>query len=111
MKTLPLKTLGVVLSVLLAACGNNGFPTAKPTIPPPTEPSESPAVDTSHTFVTNTLTLPLSAAQSQELALNIDNDPQGTADNMLGQMFSTFLGISPEFELQSTVDEMVSTGQ
>jgi hypothetical protein len=110
MKTHPLKTLGMVLSVLLAACGNNGFPTAKPTIPPPAAPSESPAADTPHTFVTNTLILPLSTTQSQELALNIDNDPQGTADNMLGRMFSTFLGISPEFELQSTVDEMISTG-
>ncbi len=111
MKALPYKTLGLILSVALAACGNNGFPTAKPTIPPPVVPSESPAVDTPHTFVTNTLTLPLSATQSQELALNIDNDPQGTPDNLLGRIFSTFLDISPEFELQSTVDQMISTGQ
>jgi hypothetical protein len=107
----PSHVVSVLLATFLAACGTGSPPTAKPTLPPPVTPPETAPVETRHQFVSNTVTVPMSHSQSQELALNLDGDAQGQPDNLLGQLFATFLDISPEFELQSTANEMITSGQ
>jgi hypothetical protein len=110
-KKVPIHVVSVLLATFLAACGTGSPPTAKPTLPPPVTPPEAAPVETRHQFVTNTITVPMSQAQSLELALNLDDDSQGQTDNLLGRLFATFLDISPEFELQSTANEMIASGQ
>ncbi len=98
---------GLVLAFTLAACGSP--PTAKPTIPPPAVAPEQ--ADISYHFVTNSLLIPTTQAQSQTWALDVDKDPQQRLDNLFGDMLATLVSVSPGLELQSTLDEMINTGQ
>jgi hypothetical protein len=106
-RRIPVLQGGLILAFVLAACGSP--PTAKPTIPAPTTASEQ--VDTSHYFVTNSLLIPTTSDQSQAWALNVDQDAQGTPDNLFGNMLSTLVSLSPGLEVQSPLDEMINTGQ
>lgn len=104
-KVLMLHT-GVVLALTLTACGN--APTAMPTIPPPVEPANA---DVNYHFVTNKLLVPTTHDQSQTWALDVDQDPQQSPDNLIGGMLATLVSVSPGLEVQATLDETINTGQ
>src|SRR5688572_18175820 len=109
MKTrkIPVLRGGLILAFVLAACGSP--PTAKPTIPAPTIASEP--TDISHHFVTNSLLIPTTTEQSQAWALDVDQDPQNSADNLFGNMLATLMSFSPGMELQAPLNEMINAGQ
>jgi len=113
--TLPLLTA----AFLLAACTTplNAIPTVTPTSAPtitpattPTTivlPSSSPAA--SYQFVTNKLIVPVTQADAQHYALDLDGD--GRPDNLFGQAFALLSSLAPGLDLQSTVNQGVSSGQ
>jgi hypothetical protein len=106
-KKIPVLQGGLILAFVLAACGSP--PTAKPTIPAPTSASEQ--TDTNHHFVTNSLLIPTTSEQSQAWALDIDQDSQNSPDNLFGNMLAMLVSFSPEMDLQTSLNEMISTGQ
>ena len=98
--------LGLIL-MLLTACS-----ALKPTTTQPAPTAElPPATGVEYYFVTNTLLLPTTQAQTKEFALNVDGDPQGNPDNKFGEMLTLLTSASPGLELQSSLDQAINTGQ
>jgi len=64
---------------------------------------------TDYKYVADSLTMPTSATQAQQLGLDLDGDPQGRPDNALGQILST-LASQGDVDLQTSVDEQVLDG-
>jgi hypothetical protein len=97
----------ILILSLLAACS-----ALKPT-PAPTQAAEGLPATTGvqYHFVTNKLLIPTTQAQTQASALNVDGDPQQHPDNVFGQLLTLLTSAAPGLELQSTVDQAVSTGQ
>jgi hypothetical protein len=98
----------VLAALSLEAC-SNASTSVTPTVVPVA--SESTNADISYHFVTNSILIPTTHAQSQALALDIDKDPQQSPDNLIGDMLTTLVSVSPDLKIQSTLDEMVNTGQ
>lgn len=96
-----------LIILLLAAC-NALKPT--PTQPAPTA-EVPPATGVQYHFVTNKLLVPTTQAQTQAFALNIDGDSQQKPDNKFGEMLTLLTSASPGLDLQSSLDQAVSTGQ
>jgi len=95
-----------LILLLLSGCGAQ-----KPApAPVPTEQA-SPTSGIEYQFVTNELMIPTTQAQAQAFGLNLDGDPQGTPDNLFGKLFTLFASMSPDIELQSSLDQTVSGGQ
>lgn len=96
-----------LILLLLAACT-----ALKPT---PTQPAPTaeipPDTGIEYHFVTNKLMLPTTQSQTQEFALNIDGDSQQNLDNKIGDMLTLLVSSAPGLELQSTLDQVVNSGQ
>lgn len=61
-----------------------------------------------HQYVSNTATVPTTQAQSQEVALNIDGDPQNRPDNALGGILAVLA--MNDVDIQMQVDEAINGG-
>ena len=95
-----------LILLLLAACS-----ALKPT-PAPTQTAQAlPASGVQYYFVTNQLLIPITRAQTQAFALNVDGDSQQHPDHMFGNLFTLLASVAQGFELQSTLDQAVNTGQ
>ena len=91
---------------LLVACN-----AVKPT-PAPTQTAVAmPTTGVEYHFVTNKLLIPTTQEQAQAFALNVDGDPQGKPDNMFGGLFTLLTSAVPGSEMQSTLDQAVTSGQ
>ncbi len=96
-----------LILLLLASCT-----ALKPTTTQPAPTAQlPPATGIQYHFVTNTLLLPATQAQTGEFALNVDGDPQGSLDNKFGEMLSLLTTASPGLDLQSSLDQAVNNGQ
>jgi hypothetical protein len=62
-------------------------------------------------FVTNALQIPTTQEQAQAFALNVDGDPQGKPDNTFGGLFTLLTSAVPGTEMQSTLDQAITSGQ
>src|SRR5262245_48828557 len=95
------KTLLACAALSAVACGGdsgNGTPDAA---------AEPTGMKTQ--FVSDTLTLPTTAAQSSEFGIDLDGDEQGRPDNALGGILATLAGQGVDLQVQ--VDEGVSRGE
>jgi len=94
---------------MLAAC--SAFKSA----PAPTQPAPTaqvlPSTGVQYHFVTNKLLIPTTKTQTQAFALNVDGDAQQHPDNLLGELFTLLTSAAPDLQLQSTLDQAVSSGQ
>ena len=70
-----------------------------------------PATGVQYHFVTNKLLLPTTREQTQSFALNVAGDPQGHTQNVLGELLTLLTSAAPGLQLQSTMDQAVSSGQ
>lgn len=97
----------ILILLLLAACS-----ALRPT-PAPTQAAEGLPVTTGmqYHFVTNKLLMPTTKAQTQASSLNVDGDLQQHPDNVFGQLLTLLTSAAPGLDLQSTVDQAVSTGR
>ncbi len=95
----------LILLLLVAACN-----VIKPTPAPTQTPAVPPATGVQYHFVTNKLLLPTTQALTQEFALNIDGDSQQNLDNKFGELLTLLTSASPGLDLQSTLDQEVSSG-
>jgi len=92
--------------ILLAACS------AMTPAPAPTPTAVvMPSTGIQYQFVTNSLLLPATQAETQTFALNIDGDPQQKLDNKFGEMFTLLTSAAPSLNLQLTLDQTVKSGQ
>jgi len=100
-----------LIIMLLAACN---LPQPKP-VPTQTPESQQSAVTTTasqqYHFVTNKLLLPVTQALTQSYALNIDGDAQQHTDNRVGELLTLLNSAAPALEIQTTIDQVVSSGQ
>jgi hypothetical protein len=95
--------------LLLAACTALA-PTRLPIQPTPT-PTVLPATGMQYHFVTNKLLMPTTQEQSQAFALNIDGDAQQNPDNLFGKLFTLLTSAAPGLDVQSSLDQIVNSGQ
>ncbi|RJP51016.1 MAG: hypothetical protein C4583_09485 [Anaerolineaceae bacterium] len=93
------------LILLLVACN-----VIKPTPAPTQTPAVPPATGVQYHFVTNKLLIPTTQAQTQDFALNIDEDSQQKPDNKFGELLTLLTSAAPNLNLQSTLDQEVSSG-
>ena len=105
------KNIFVMISIalillLLAACN-----TVKPTPAPTPTAVVMPTTGVEYHFVTNKLQIPTTQEQAQAFALNVDGDPQEKPDNMFGGLFTLLTSAVPGIEMQSTLDQAVTSGQ
>jgi len=98
-----------LIIMLLAAC-NMPQPTPAPTQTPAAPQPTTSASQQVH-FVTNKLLLPVTQALTQAYALNIDGDAQQHTDNRVGELLTLLATTAPGLEMQTTVDQAVSSGQ
>ena len=95
-----------LILLLLAACN---------TIQPPPAPTQTavvmPDTGVEYHFVTNSLQIPTTQEQAQAFALNVDGDPQEKPDNMFGGLFTLLTSAVPGIEMQSTLDQSITSGQ
>jgi hypothetical protein len=102
-----------LILLVLVAC-NAPRPNPTPTQPAPTATQTAQAIPNTGTrfhFVTNRLLLPTTRAQAQDFALDLDEDPQRHPDNLFGELLITLMSASPNLELQSTIDQVINSGQ
>lgn len=95
-----------LILLLLAACSS-----LKPTPAPTPTPQVLDTTGVQYHFVTNKLLLPTTKEQREEFALNVDRDVNGRLDNRFGDLLTLLSSTGPRFELQSTLDQAVNTGQ
>jgi len=80
--------------------------------PVPTLPVQvQPETGIQYHFVTSSLLIPTTQAQSQAYALNLDGDPQQRPDNLVGNLLTLLTSTAQGIEIQAAVDEAVNTGQ
>jgi hypothetical protein len=96
---------GLIL-LLLAACN-----VLKPTPAPTQTPEVLPTTGVQYHFVTNTLLIPTTQAQTQAVALNVDGDPQQHPDNLFGELLTLLTSSTQGDEMQSALDQAINTGQ
>lgn len=100
----------LAIALLLTACS-----TQQP--PPPVQPQPTPTAvvipvtGIQSQFVTDTLLLPVTRAQTQDFGLNIDEDDRQNTDNKFGDLLTLLTSVAPQLELQSTLDQAVDNGQ
>jgi len=70
-----------------------------------------PATGIQYHFVTSQLLLPTTQAQAEAFALNVDGDSQQRGDNLFGKLLTLLTSASPGLQLQSTLDQALSTGK
>ena len=106
MKNIFVINVGTIL-LWLAACG-----VLKPT-PAPTQTPQAPPATTGvqYHFVTNKLQIPTTQAQTQAFALDVDGDPQQRPDNLFGTLLTLLTSAVPSLELQSSLDQVINSGQ
>lgn len=104
----------LTLPLSLVACGGGGDDdddddVAGPCYDNPTDPAcvNPDGADTQ--YVADSITMPTSATQAQQLGLDLDGDPQGRPDNALGQILST-LASQGDINLQESVDGQIADG-
>jgi hypothetical protein len=95
-----------LILLLLAACN-----ALKPTPAPTQTPEVLPTTGVQYHFVTNTLLIPTTQAQTQAVALNVDGDPQQHPDNLFGELLTLLTSTTQGGEMQSALDQAVNTGQ
>jgi hypothetical protein len=105
MKSVFVVNTGLIL-LLLAACS-----VLKPTSTPTQTPEVPPDTGVQYHFVTNKLLLPTTQEQTQAFALDVDGDSQQHPDNLFGKLLTLLTSVAQGFELQSTLDQAVNTGQ
>lgn len=98
-----------LILLLLAACSALNPTPAQPVSTPTTV--VTPATGLQYQYVTNALLLPSTRDLAAEYALNIDGDPKQSTENKFGELLSLLVSAAPGLELQSTLDEAISTGQ
>lgn len=111
--------LALVLCMPLAACGGSSGDDdggdddggGGDCYQNPTDPACIDPAGTDSQYVADTVTLPATASQAQQLGLDLDGDPQNRPDNALGQILSTLAAQSDGPGLQESVDEGVATGE
>ena len=100
-------TASAVLILLLPAACNRIKPT-----PTPTQTAVViPTTGVEYHFVTNKLQIPTTQEQAQAFALNVDGDSQGKSDNMFGGLFTLLTSAIPGIDMQSTLDQAITSGQ
>jgi hypothetical protein len=102
--------LASALSLSAIACGSSGDDDDDdfgPCYDDPAACVDDVGVD--YQYVADTITMPTSATQAQQLGLDLDGDPQGRPDNALGQILST-LASQGDVDLQESIDEQVLEG-
>jgi hypothetical protein len=99
----------LAIALLLTACSTQQPPPAQPQ-PTPTA-VVIPVTGMQSQFVTDTLLLPVTRAQTQDFGLNIDEDDRQTTDNKFGDLLTLLTSVAPQLELQSTLDQAVDNGQ
>lgn len=107
-KNLVLVPAGLVL-LFLAGCGILS-PAPAVTQADPTSQA-LPATGVQYHFVTSQLLIPTTREQTQSFAVNVAGDPQNKTQNMLGQFLTLLTSAAPGLQLQSTLDQAVSSGQ
>lgn len=60
-------------------------------------------------YVGDTLLVPTTPAEAQAYALNLDGDPQGRPDNLLGQLLATLAG--QDVSIQDNIDASIMAGK
>lgn len=105
MKNVFVLNAGLII-LLLAACNV----TKQVPLPTPT-PKVQPVTGVQYHFVTNKLLMPITQAQTQEFALNVDGDLQQHADNMFGNLLNLLTSAAPTLEMQSALDQTINSGQ
>ena len=108
MKNIFILNASLVL-LLLASCGM-----LKPTSTQPALTLTAqvlPATGVQYHFVTNKLLIPTTQEQTQAFALNVDEDDQQHLDNKFGELFTLLTSAAPSIELQSALDQAVTSGQ
>lgn len=89
--------LAMAASLGLAACGDDGGTV----LPEPEGPH--------HTYVVDTVSIPLDADEAEELGFDIDGD--GTVDNQLGNILSALIQAGGgDLDLQGSITESVDNG-
>jgi len=106
MKNVFVTASAILILLLAAACS-----TVKPTTTPTQTAVVMPVTGIEYHFVTNKLLIPTTQEQAQAFALNVDGDLQEKADNMFGGLFTLLTSAVPGIEMQSTLDQAVTSGQ
>jgi hypothetical protein len=80
--------------------------------PVPTLPVQvQPVTGVPYHYVTSSLLIPTTQAESQAYALNLDGDTQQHTDNLVGNLFTLLTSTAQGIELQAAVNEAVNAGQ
>jgi hypothetical protein len=76
------------------------------------EPDPEPIVPQGahYQYVVDSIHLPTSAAESQELGVNLDGDAQGRPDNAMGQILSVVASALEGYDLNAESAELIRTG-
>lgn len=98
-----------LIVLLLAGCSALNPTPTQPVLTPTTV--VTPSTGGLYKFVTNQLLLPATYDQTQTFALNIDGDPKQNSDNKFGELLTLLTSAAPGLELQTTLDQAVSSGQ
>ncbi len=106
MKNVFVTASAILILLLAAACS-----TVKPTTTPTQTAVVMPVTGVEYHFVTNKLLIPTTQEQAQAFALNVDGDLQEKSDNMFGGLFTLLTSSVPGIEMQSTLDQAVTSGQ
>lgn len=92
--------LAAALSLGLAACGDDGGG----------GDDVGPIEGDPHTYVVNSVTIPVNAQEASDLGFDLDDD--GTVDNQLGNILSALINASGgDLDLQGSIDEAVEAGE
>ena len=102
--------LNASLIVLLAGACSMLNQTPKQPAPTPTA-VVMPTTGMQYYFVTSKLLVPTTQEQIQTFSLNVDEDSQKKPDNKFGELITLLTTAAPTLELQSTLDQAVTTGQ
>jgi len=98
-----------LIILLLAAC--SALRSAPPATQPAPRAQVAPATGVQYHFVTSTLQIPTTRAETQTFALNVDGDPKNQPDNMFGGLLTLLTSAAPGLQLQASVDQAINAGQ
>ena len=86
----------------------------KPAFTPPAPTHTAvvqPATGVQFHFVTNRLMIPITQAQTESFALNVDGDSKKSPDNKFGNLLTMLAAATPGIDLQASLDQVVTAGQ